>query len=198
MKRGLLLSGGIDSAAVAWWKRPDIAYTIDYGHSAAAAEIRVARKICEIMKCQHKVFKVDAVHLGAGPLAKKAASDLSPHREWWPFRNQFLLTVAGMHAVQHGLHELLIGSVRGDSRHADGKRIFVERIDQLMARQEGGLRVVAPALSYSTVQLISKSKIPAAILLATHSCHSGNAHCCACPGCNKRLAVFAAIGLTDL
>ena len=35
--RALLLSGGMDSIALAFWKRPEIAITIDYGQRAAEA-----------------------------------------------------------------------------------------------------------------------------------------------------------------
>ena len=35
LKTGLLLSGGMDSIAIAWWKRPQWAITFDYGQTAA-------------------------------------------------------------------------------------------------------------------------------------------------------------------
>ena len=41
MNTALLLSGGMDSIALAYWKRPDIALTIDYGQAAADAEERL-------------------------------------------------------------------------------------------------------------------------------------------------------------
>ena len=34
---GLLLSGGMDSISIAWWKRPDVAISVDYGQRAAAS-----------------------------------------------------------------------------------------------------------------------------------------------------------------
>ncbi len=195
MKRGLLLSGGIDSTALFWWKRPAIAYTIDYGHSAAAAEVRAAKTICEKLRCVHHVIRIDLASLGCGPLAGRKSSSLSQSKEWWPFRNQLLLTVAGMHAVQHGVNQLLIGTVRSDSRHADGTPVFVRQISQVMSQQEGGLEVVAPAITLDTIQLVMKSKLPLALVLQTHSCHQGNTHCCQCPGCMKRLKVFERLGL---
>ena len=35
MKTALLLSGGMHSVAIAWWRRPNIAITIDYGQLPA-------------------------------------------------------------------------------------------------------------------------------------------------------------------
>lgn len=46
MKTALLLSGGMDSLAIAWWKRPDIAITLDYGQEAADAEKRASAAVC--------------------------------------------------------------------------------------------------------------------------------------------------------
>ena len=36
----MLLSGGMDSIAVAYWRRPSLAITIDYGQVPAAGELR--------------------------------------------------------------------------------------------------------------------------------------------------------------
>ncbi|RMS14104.1 hypothetical protein ALP72_200017 [Pseudomonas coronafaciens pv. coronafaciens] len=47
MKSALLLSGGMDSLSVAWWKRPDLAITLNYGQLAANAEIAASRAICQ-------------------------------------------------------------------------------------------------------------------------------------------------------
>lgn len=197
MKRGLLLSGGVDSTALAWWRRPSIAYTIDYGHSAAEAEVAFASQLCRQLGCVHNVIRLDLAALGCGPLAGRKPSKLSRNPEWWPFRNQLLLTIAGMHAVQHGVRQLMIGTVSSDSRHADGKPAFIRGISEVTAAQEGHLIIAAPALAMDSVQLIRKSKLPTRLLLATHSCHRGNTHCGQCPGCAKRLVIFERLGLTD-
>jgi 7-cyano-7-deazaguanine synthase len=42
MDTGLLLSGGMDSVALAYWLRPDVAFTIDYGQLSAEGELRSA------------------------------------------------------------------------------------------------------------------------------------------------------------
>jgi 7-cyano-7-deazaguanine synthase len=40
--RAVLLSGGMDSIALACWQRPEFAITVDYGQRAAATEVAVA------------------------------------------------------------------------------------------------------------------------------------------------------------
>jgi 7-cyano-7-deazaguanine synthase len=195
MTTGLLLSGGIESTAIAYWKRPQVAYTIDYGHSAAAAEICASQKVCHEVNCEHVVITVNLSSLGTGLLAHRNPSKLSPHEEWWPFRNQMLLTIAGMRAVQDGINCLLIGTTISDSRHADGRSSFIKGINKLMSQQEGRLAVIAPALQLSSIQLLKKAKVPSGMILHTFSCHRGNVHCCRCPGCNKRLEILDSIGL---
>lgn len=195
MKVGLLLSGGVESTALAYWKRPNVAYTIDYGQTSAAAEVEAARWVSKRIKCRHEVIKVDASKLGTGPLARRKASPLSAHEEWWPFRNQLLLTLAGMRAVQEGIGAIMIGTTRLDNRHADGRPEFVVSMNRLMARQEGCLQVIAPAWKLTPDQLLTRAKLPAGILLNTFSCHHGAVHCGHCPGCHKRLTILSQRGL---
>ncbi|WP_440506100.1 7-cyano-7-deazaguanine synthase [Serratia nevei] len=64
MKTALLLSGGMDSIAIAWWKRPDIALTLDYGQYAAEAEIRAASVTCKSLGIDHHIIRIDCRSLG--------------------------------------------------------------------------------------------------------------------------------------
>ena len=187
MTSALLLSGGMDSICLAWWKRPQVAYTIDYGQLPAAAEIAAARAVCLELGIPHHVLTVDVRALGSGDMTGTAPNALAPASDWWPFRNQFLLTVVGMHAVGQGVNRLWVGTVASDESHADGTTGFVARIGELMARQEGGLVVEAPAITMSTLELIRESGVPMSLLLWAHSCHRAEVACGDCRGCNKYL-----------
>lgn len=140
--RLLLFSGGIDLTALAVWKRPDIALTNDYGQRVAEGELRAARRIAAELGLRHEVLKFEAASLGAGLLADRAPSREAPSPEWWPYRNQFLVTLAAMRYLGEGVHEISVGTVASDSLHGDGRPTFVERFDALLAAQEGqvGLR----------------------------------------------------------
>lgn len=48
-KRGILLSGGMDSMALAYLERPDIAFTINYGQRCAEAEIKASAYIAGVL-----------------------------------------------------------------------------------------------------------------------------------------------------
>ncbi|MBM9968417.1 7-cyano-7-deazaguanine synthase, partial [Pseudomonas aeruginosa] len=77
MKTGLLLSGGMDSLTLAWWKRPDIAFTLNYGQLAAQAEIEASRTICQELSIPHHVIQIDCRQLGSGDMAGTQADNLA-------------------------------------------------------------------------------------------------------------------------
>lgn len=187
--KALLLSGGMDSIALAYWKRPELAFTIDYGQVPASAEIAAARQVCNELGIGHHVIRADCASLGSGDMANTAPLDVAPVPEWWPFRNQLLLTLAGMRAVSLGVRTLMVGSVASDGVHADGRAEFYTAIGVLMDLQEGTLGIEAPALSMTTVELVEQSGIPRSLLAWAHSCHVGPLACGACRGCVKHYEV---------
>lgn len=186
----LLLSGGLDSSALAYWKRPDICLTIDYGQRPAGGEIAAARAICDELGLRHDVLAVDMRALGSGSLAGKASSELGRAEEWWPYRNQMLITLAGMRFISEGLKEIMIGAVRTDV-HADGKAPFLRSIDRLMSLQEGGVAVSAPARALHPYELLRRSEFPRSLLGLTFSCHVMEFPCGFCRGCTKHLETIA-------
>src|SRR6185295_7954095 len=112
MNEAILLSGGMDSVALVVWKRPSISITIDYGQLSAAGEIRAARKVSEILGIKHHVVTADCRALGSGDLAGNAALPEAPVSEWWPFRNQLLVTLGAMKAIALKATTLICGSVK--------------------------------------------------------------------------------------
>jgi SagB-type dehydrogenase family enzyme len=78
MKVGILLSGGIDSIALTYWQRPQIALTVDYGQAPAAAEILAAEEVCKNLSIEHHVIRVDCKALGSGDLANSAPLAMCP------------------------------------------------------------------------------------------------------------------------
>jgi 7-cyano-7-deazaguanine synthase len=191
----LLLSGGIDSAAIAAWYGCDGALTIDYGQVPAKGEIRAAGAIAEALGIDHSTVKVDASAIGAGLLAARPVPLDGIAPEWWPFRNQLLVTIASTYAINHGFGLILVGSVAGDGlRHKDGSPEFYTLLDALVQMQEGQIRVLAPAAELSAGELLIKSGLSREILAWCHSCHRADVACGDCPGCWKRMEL---LGLLD-
>lgn len=183
----------MDSTALAWWLRPDCALTIDYGQQAAAAEFRAARTVASRLGIEWHRITLDARALGSGDMAGTPADPLAPASDWWPYRNQLLVTIAGMQAVRLGVNELMLGTVATDSQHADGQARFVAAIDALMQLQEGGLRVTAPAIGLTTLQLVQTADVPRHLLAWAHSCHKADVACGHCRGCNKYFETWQAL-----
>lgn len=195
MRDALLLSGGMDSLAIAWWKRPDLAITLDYGQRAAEAEKHSSAQVCRELGIRHEIVSVDCSSLGSGDMAGTPPDAAAQTSDWWPYRNQLLITLAGMRAISWGMRTLYIGTVRSDGEsHRDGTHEFVQEMDELMAYQEGHLRVVAPAIALSTVELIRLSGVPPGLLAWSHSCHKANIACGDCRGCNKYIETYEELG----
>jgi len=191
---GLLLSGGMDSISIAWWKRPDIAISVDYGQRAAAAELEAAGAVCRAIGIRHEIVRADCSALGSGDMAGLPPIAAAPVPEWWPFRNQLILTLAGIAAVRLGISDLMIGALAADGEHADGSPDFIEAISTLMSLQEGGITVTAPAISMTAVDLVRMSGIPREVLAWAHSCHIGDFACGQCRGCVKHYKTWEALG----
>lgn len=190
MSELLLLSGGIDSIALAAWRRPSLCLTIDYGQAPAAAEFTAAKQVCKDLGLQWQGLTIPIRELGAGDLASEAPSRCSDKSEFWPFRNQFLITVAAMAAIKNTCSTVLVGTVSTDNRHVDGSAAFIEKLDAVLNMQEGALMLDAPAKGLSSVELIQRSKISMSVLGWAHSCHLSNLACGSCAGCIKHTNVM--------
>ncbi|MCG7509197.1 7-cyano-7-deazaguanine synthase [Mesorhizobium sp. IRAMC:0171] len=184
----------MDSVSIAWWRRPSLAITIDYGQKPAKAEIDAATQVAKLLNIRHEIIYVDCSSLGSGDMAGTSPSSVAPVSEWWPFRNQLLITLAGMAAVRSSIGKLYIGALATDDLHADGRAEFVEGISSLMANQEGSITVEAPAIGLDAVTLVKTSGIPQEVLAWAHSCHTGDYACGRCRGCAKHFHTWKALG----
>jgi 7-cyano-7-deazaguanine synthase len=194
MSLALLLSGGQDSVALAYMLRPALAITIDYGQLPAQAELVAATQVCDALNLEHVAIRVDCSQLGSGDLAGKQPLGVAPVSEWWPYRNQLLVTLAAAAALARGTTQLAIGTVSTDASHTDGSHEFIEAMDGVLSLQEGGLRLVAPAIGMTSANLIRRAGVPSEILAWAHSCHTSRWACGACRGCVKHKNVMHELG----
>ena len=194
-RTAILLSGGMDSIALAHMFRPSVALTIDYGQLSAPGELRAASAVADTLSVRHETITANLRPIGSGDMAGRDPSDRAPVPEWWPFRNQMLITLAAMRGIALGVTRLLMGTVKGDSAHADGRREFVETMDAILRLQEGGISLEAPALDLSTPELIRTSGVPWDLLAWSHSCHVAEYACGTCRGCHKHYQTCEALGV---
>jgi 7-cyano-7-deazaguanine synthase len=195
--RGLLLfSGGLDSTALAALYRPAGTLFIDYGQRPAIAEGRAAAVIADSLGLSLHTMRLDLRPIGGGLLHGDDPIEEAPSPEWWPFRNQMLVTAAAVVALREGLQDVMVGTVLGDGdRHVDGTPEFYEVLDRLFRIQEGGIGVSTPGIDRSTEELVAESGLGADILGWTVSCHRSNLPCGDCPGCWKRARALRSVGL---
>lgn len=195
MKKAILLSGGVDSICLTYGLKPSIAYTIDYGQTVAKREIYVSDYICKKLGIEHRIITVDCRSLGSGTLANSDNLKLSPSVEWWPFRNQLLITLAAMQGIKDGVSEIYLASVKSDNFHRDGTEKFYSLINDLLSFQEGEIKVICPTLNYYSHELVKHYNVPLQLISIAHSCHISNIACGKCSGCKKQLKVRYEINL---
>jgi 7-cyano-7-deazaguanine synthase len=191
----VLLSGGVDSTCLAALTPGALCLTLDYGQVTAEGEVRAAHAVTATLGLRHEVISADCSAVGSGLLAGRDEAAGAPSAEWWPFRNQLLVTLAAGIAFRERCDRILVGSVRSDGFHADGTPGFYDGLNVLLERQEGRIRVEAPAIGLTTVELVRKSGVGAPLLGWTFSCHATPIPCGNCPGCNKRRGVLRELEL---
>ena len=189
--RALLFTGGLDSTALAWMLKPDKLVFIDYGQRPAKGEQRASRAVAAAVGIDLDVRRVDMSAFGHGTMSASGTPLVSASKapEFWPYRNQMLITLAAMTYAAELLTEILVGTVVGDDAHADGSREFISTIGELV-RLQSGVRVSAPAIDMTTLQLVKKAAVPQSVLGWTFSCHTGEWACGSCRGCNKHRQVI--------
>ena len=187
----MLLSGGLDSAAVAALERPDRALFVNYGQVPAEAERDAAKAIARHLDLQLDEVDVDLSTLGSGLLAGHPQLEGAPTPEWFPFRNQHLVTIAAAHALKHNLGAVVLGLVNGDGdRHSDSTPEFVFMADALVRHQEREVRVLAPHIDVQPHELLARSGLGEDAIDQTYSCYLSGSACGQCPGCTRRTEVL--------
>lgn len=189
--RALLFTGGLDSTALAWMLKPDKLVFFDYGQRPAKGEERASRAVAAAVGIDLDVRRIDLSAFGHGTMSVSGAPLASESKapEFWPYRNQMLITLVAMTYAAEPLTEISVGTVVGDDAHPDGSREFVSAIDGLVGLQSG-VRVLAPAINMTTPQLVRKAGVPKSVLGWTFSCHTGEWACGSCRGCNKHRQVI--------
>lgn len=190
----LLLSGGMDSSSIAFVEKPKYAININYGQKSALAEKKAALAICKIVGIELIELDIDCSVLGSGDLNGTEVLSIGAKSDWWPFRNQLIITLAAAKAVELGCNKLLIGTVASDGHHKDGTVEFIRLMNDLVSYQEGGLSISAPAIDSDIVSYIKRNEVPLELLALTHSCHKANLPCCQCRGCYKHQNTMEDLG----
>lgn len=153
---------------------------VDYGHPAQQQEGWRAFAYCGERGVRLKVVHVFGLALG--DMGTGAGARVVP------CRNAVLLSAAGNAAIAMGGRELAIGAI-GDDQHdyADCRPEFFAAMSEAL-----GIRVVAPLVLRSKVDVVEEARRLGLNLGASWSCYGpGPQPCGACPSCLARAAAGA-------
>ena len=89
---------------------------------------------------------------------------------------------------------MMIGTVAEDVANRDGTQSFVDVLSMLLAMQEGGLVLTAPAIGMTSLELVKRSAAPDEVLGWSHSCFVGDLPCLRFRGCSQHLDVLDRAG----
>ena len=187
----LLLSGGVESTCLAWWLRPSMTITVDYGQVTASAEVDTSRRISDYIGAEHHVLRAREEFIEKGLLVGSESAFSQQHPEFWLFRNQFIVTCALMYIYPEQYVDVAIGTVLSDSKFGDGTKEFLDAINTLVSIQADNVKLIAPAAHLTSHQLVAHVGLPRQLAGLTFSCHTSPLPCGDCPGCRKNRDILA-------
>lgn len=221
MKALVLFSGGLDSTTL-------LAMAIEeYGReNVLALSIAYGQKHEKELTSSQAVashYGVQQLHLDLGAIFLHSNSSLLSHSTesipkgsygtlkqnsdtpittYVPFRNGLFLSSAASVALGTGCSVLYYGAHHDDwagSAYPDCSSSFVDAMDKAIQEGSGGqLRVAAPFITWSKVQIVAKGLSLAVPYALTWSCYEGGETPCGlCATCVDRQRAFTENGAVD-
>ncbi|TAH39344.1 MAG: 7-cyano-7-deazaguanine synthase QueC [Planctomycetota bacterium] len=206
----VLLSGGLDSAAVAAWMAREgfqvVALTVDYGQRHRA-ELEASRRVAVALRvAEHVILPVDLRKVGGSALTAelpvpKAAGPLAPVAAdipvtYVPARNLLFLSLAAGLAEARGAQDIGIGVNALDySGYPDCRPEFLRAFEEAAnlgtrAGAEGRrFRVHAPLVDLRKVEILRLARelgVPVDLTLSCYDPGSAGNPCGRCDACRLR------------
>ena len=204
----IVLSGGPDSAVVAYWAKK-VGYeiypiTFNYGQ-IAVKETQCAQKIAECLGTKTKIVNLSALKEVFGDITSLCNSDIPLTSAFSqpiivPFRNAIFLSVSVSYAVSVGADKIFYGAHGSDEPfYPDCRREFYkafEKAARLGTCQE--ITIKAPFSGNQKSDLIKEGAKLGVPFILTWSCYrDGPKHCGKCESCMNRKKAFQKAGVTD-
>jgi len=215
MKAVCLLSGGMDSATLAYLAR-DQGYRIsclhfNYGQRTERREGAAARTIARLLDTD------ELVEVDLSWLTRFGGSSLTDHSHrvdryegdragipntYVPFRNGNLLAIATSYAEARGADAIFIGVQAQDySGYPDCRPQFIEAFQHVVdtgTREETHIRIMAPFISLTKGEILSIGFRLGVPYEHTWSCYQNEERACGvCGACHFRREAFASLGRQD-
>jgi len=212
----VLLSGGLDSATVAWFARTECdklyAMTFDYGQTHRR-EIQCALELGALLKVKaHRLIELPFMRLtggsslvGDGSIPKEGLTGGIPST-WVPQRNSIFLAIAFSWAEVVGADRLYAGMNSVDySGYPDCRPEFIKAVNSALnlaskrfVETGRGIAIVTPLMNLSKKRIVSWGLELGVPYQKTTSCYSGEEEACgSCDSCLIRRKAFRGLGLED-
>ena len=215
MKAVCLLSGGMDSATLAYYAR-DMGYAllplhIRYGQRTESKELGCARRLAARLDAEPPVvisldyFRVFGASSLTDPgMAVEHHDDASPEQPntYVPFRNANLLAIATSFAEARGAEAIFIGVQAGDyAGYPDCRPEFIEafrKVIDLGTMTDTPIRLFAPFVGMNKTEILRTGFALGVPYEETWSCYGEEELACGtCSSCHYRLEAFAETGRPD-
>jgi len=207
-KAVIVLSGGPDSATVAYWAKAEgyqiFPITFKYGQ-IAVKETKAAQKIAQKLGTTTKIIDLSALKDIFSNTTSLVNRDIPLTAEFStpiivPFRNAIFLSAAVAYAVTVAADKVFYGAQGSDEPfYPDCRKEFYqafEKAAQLGTCQD--ITIKAPFSNLTKAQLIQEGKKLGVPFELTWSCYlDGAKHCGKCESCTNRKKAFQQTGITD-
>jgi 7-cyano-7-deazaguanine synthase len=204
----VVLSGGPDSATVAYWAKAQgyqiYPITFNYGQ-IALKETEAAQTIAAKLGTTTKTINLSALKEIFSNVTTLCNTDIPLTAEFSspiivPFRNAIFLSVAVAYASAVCAKEIFYGAHGSDeANYPDCRREFYEAFEkaaQLGTDQD--ITIQAPFNGYKKSELLKEAAKLGVPLELTWSCYrDGQKHCDKCESCVNRKRAFKEAGITD-
>jgi len=204
----VVLSGGPDSAAVAYWAESQgyqiFSITFNYGQ-IAVKETEAAQKIAAKLGTVTKIINLSALKEIFSDVTCLCNRDIPLTDEFSspiivPFRNAIFLSTAVAYAVSVGASHIFYGAHGSDEpNYPDCRKEFYEAFEKAARLgTETDIAIQAPFNGCRKSELLKEAIELGVPLELTWSCYrDGEKHCGRCESCTNRKRAFAEAGITD-
>lgn len=204
----VVLSGGPDSATVAYWAKAQgyQIYLITFNYAQIAVKETVAaQKIAANLNVTTKIINLSALKEIFNDVTSLCNKDIPLTSEFSspiivPFRNAIFLSAAVAYAVSVGADHIFYGAQASDEpNYPDCRREFYKAFEKAARLgTEQDIKIEAPFNGYKKSDLLKDALRLGVQLELTWSCYlDGEKHCGKCESCLNRKKAFSEAGIAD-